>query len=59
MKVVDMFGCNLPVLAKRFEAIGELVTDGTGLLFDTPQDLKRALVEVAGGFPDHSEVNIF
>lgn len=57
MKVVDMFGCHLPVLAKRFSAIHELVTDGvTGMLFDTANELKLALVELSAGFPRYSQV---
>lgn len=52
-----MFGCHLPVLAKQFEAISELVISGsTGLIFDTHHDLKRGLVELAAGFPKHHEV---
>lgn len=57
MKVVDMFGCRLPVLAKRFEAIGELVFEGqTGVTFDTSNELKQTLVEFSLGFPNHSQV---
>ncbi|KAI1729610.1 glycosyl transferases group 1 domain-containing protein [Ditylenchus destructor] len=55
MKVVDMFGCHLPVLAKKFEAINELVVDGTtGKLFDNSQELKQDLIELAAGFPKNS-----
>ena len=40
LQVVDMFGCGLPVCAKAFSCIGELVTDGQdGLLFSSPQQL--------------------
>ncbi|KAI1713749.1 chitobiosyldiphosphodolichol beta-mannosyltransferase [Ditylenchus destructor] len=55
MKVVDMFGCHLPVLAKKFDAINELIVDGaTGKLFDNSQELKQDLIELAAGFPKHS-----
>lgn len=60
MKVVDMFGCHLPVLAKKFEAINELVVDGTtGKLFDNSQELKQDLIELAAGFPKNSHVISF
>jgi glycosyltransferase involved in cell wall biosynthesis len=60
MKVVDMFGCSIPVLAKRFPAIGELVIDGVnGRLFDKESDLKQSLIELATGFPNFSEVFYF
>jgi len=55
MKIVDMFGCHLPVVAKRFSAIEELVTDGeNGILFDTPQELKTALLSLSEGWPRDS-----
>jgi len=54
MKVVDMYGCHLPVLAKRFKAIGELVVDdSTGVLFDSPTELKQGIVRMTTGFPTH------
>ncbi|KAK6740025.1 hypothetical protein RB195_008473 [Necator americanus] len=54
MKVVDMFGAGIPVLAKRFNCIGELVQDGqNGHLFDTATDLFQHLYALATGFPTH------
>jgi beta-1,4-mannosyltransferase len=54
MKIVDMFGCGLPVLAKRFQAIDEQVTEGqNGRLFDTPTNLRQILIELATGFPNN------
>ena len=45
MKVVDMFGCGTPVLAKGFEALGELVKDGmNGRIWNTPEDLGKQLI---------------
>lgn len=52
MKVVDMFGSKLPVLAKRFPAIPELVKDEVnGILFDTAKDLELAIIRVSEKFP--------
>lgn len=57
MKVVDMFGAGIPVLAKRFNCIGELVQDGqNGHLFDTATDLFQHLYGLATGFPTHCKV---
>ena len=42
MKVVDMFGCGIPVLAKNFPALKELVKDGeNGKVFENSQELSR------------------
>ncbi|KAK4702601.1 hypothetical protein P7C70_g3621, partial [Phenoliferia sp. Uapishka_3] len=44
MKVVDMFGCGLPVCALDFACIGELVKDGVnGKVFSTPEQLADQL----------------
>ncbi|XP_076459838.1 chitobiosyldiphosphodolichol beta-mannosyltransferase-like [Babylonia areolata] len=53
MKVVDMFGCGLPVCAVRYDCIEELVKPGiNGLLFDDSQQLAQQLQELVGEFPD-------
>jgi beta-1,4-mannosyltransferase len=45
MKVVDMFGCGLPVLAKSFPCIAELVRDGkNGRVFETGEELGDQMV---------------
>ena len=44
MKVLDMFGCGVPVLAKRFDALPELVNEGVnGRAFDDAEDLAQML----------------
>lgn len=44
MKIVDMFGCGLPVLAKRFSCIHELITEGlNGRTFTDSEDLTQCL----------------
>uniref|UniRef100_A0A915PAY1 Glycosyl transferase family 1 domain-containing protein n=1 Tax=Setaria digitata TaxID=48799 RepID=A0A915PAY1_9BILA len=54
MKVVDMLGCGLPVIAKRFGCIGELVSDGhNGRLFDTSHELSQIIKSLTCGFPLH------
>lgn len=55
MKVVDMFGCGLPVAAKRFPAIGELVKeDENGVLFDTSEQLAVFLTKWFANFGSES-----
>ncbi|OLY84517.1 Chitobiosyldiphosphodolichol beta-mannosyltransferase [Smittium mucronatum] len=40
MKIVDMFGCGLPVLAYNFKCIGELVSNGVnGYIFNDSDEL--------------------
>ncbi|KAM6542741.1 hypothetical protein CsatB_007188 [Cannabis sativa] len=53
MKVVDMFGCGLPVCAVSYSCIKELVTvEKNGLLFSSPSELADELLHLFKGFPD-------
>jgi beta-1,4-mannosyltransferase len=48
MKVVDMFGAGLPVLAVHYRCIGELLTDGcNGYTFRNAQELCQRLIELS------------
>ncbi|XP_012942962.1 chitobiosyldiphosphodolichol beta-mannosyltransferase [Aplysia californica] len=54
MKVVDMFGCGLPVCAVKFECIDELVKhDVNGLIFRDSSELLTQLQDLLGGFPSN------
>uniref|UniRef100_A0A915M7N7 Chitobiosyldiphosphodolichol beta-mannosyltransferase n=1 Tax=Meloidogyne javanica TaxID=6303 RepID=A0A915M7N7_MELJA len=58
MKVVDMFGSKVPVLAKRFPAIPELVKDGVnGILFDMAEELELAIIRISEKFPKNEVLN--
>ncbi|KAH8920324.1 glycosyltransferase family 33 protein [Atractiella rhizophila] len=60
MKVVDMFGCGLPVCALRFSSIDELVLEGkNGHLFSTPPELASLLSKLLSDYPSFpSELDV-
>lgn len=59
MKVVDMFGCGLPVCAVSFSCITELVEVGkNGLLFSTSSELADEFMMLFKGFPDKCDALI-
>jgi len=44
MKIVDMFGCHLPVCALNFACLPELVCDGhNGLIFNNSKELANQM----------------
>ncbi|XP_074588217.1 UDP-glycosyltransferase TURAN [Curcuma longa] len=56
MKVVDMFGCGLPVCAASYSCIKELVkVEKNGLLFSSPSELADEFMMLFKGFPDKCE----
>ncbi|KAF7822483.1 UDP-glycosyltransferase TURAN isoform X1 [Senna tora] len=56
MKVVDMFGCGLPVCAVSYSCIEELVrVDKSGLLFSSSSELADQLLMLFKGFPDECD----
>jgi beta-1,4-mannosyltransferase len=57
MKVVDMFGCGLPVCSYKFACINELVKHKrNGLLFEDSAQLARQLYRLLKDFPNKSEL---
>lgn len=57
MKIVDMFGCGLPVCSVDYQCIGELVKPGYGELFTDADGLCKQLVKLLSGFPENSLLN--
>eukprot|EP01127_Copromyxa_protea_P021955 TRINITY_DN7685_c0_g1_i3.p1 TRINITY_DN7685_c0_g1~~TRINITY_DN7685_c0_g1_i3.p1 ORF type:complete len:114 (+),score=8.62 TRINITY_DN7685_c0_g1_i3:269-610(+) len=58
MKVVDMFGCQLPVCAINYTALPELVKDNiNGLIFKTPSQLAEQIYGLFSSFPCTSELD--
>ncbi|KAE9409389.1 mannosyltransferase [Gymnopus androsaceus JB14] len=58
MKVVDMFGCGLPVCALNFKCLPELVKDGkNGLIFNNSDELARQLESLLVSFPSSQRLD--
>ncbi|KAJ7596827.1 mannosyltransferase [Mycena floridula] len=58
MKVVDMFGCGLPVCALDFDCLNELVIDDfNGLVFKGATQLSEQLVTLFDSFPNSSKLS--
>ncbi|MBA0766608.1 hypothetical protein Gotri_015636 [Gossypium trilobum] len=56
MKVVDMFGCGLPVRAVSYSCIDELVkVEKNGLLFSSSSKLADELLMLFRGFPNECD----
>jgi len=58
MKVVDMFGCGLPVCALNFKCLDELVKDGVnGVVFENAEQLATQIESLLRSFPDSSALS--
>ncbi|KAF8323368.1 mannosyltransferase [Clavulina sp. PMI_390] len=58
MKIVDMFGCGLPVCALNFACLDELVKPGiNGVVFDTAQELAEHFEHLLASFPTNPELD--
>ena len=50
MKILDMYGCGVPVLAMGFSALHELVEDGVnGMVFGDDKELAECIVKIGKG----------
>ncbi|PVZ98643.1 hypothetical protein BB558_005351 [Smittium angustum] len=57
MKIVDMFGCGLPVLSYKFNCIEELVKPGVnGEIFESSEELTKQLKVIAENYLDNGNV---
>jgi len=57
MKIVDMFGCGVPVCALDFACLSELVINGTnGVIFQNAAGLADHLGKLLEGFPNASNL---
>eukprot|EP01126_Amoeba_proteus_P036637 TRINITY_DN373_c0_g1_i26.p1 TRINITY_DN373_c0_g1~~TRINITY_DN373_c0_g1_i26.p1 ORF type:complete len:394 (-),score=67.28 TRINITY_DN373_c0_g1_i26:194-1375(-) len=60
MKIVDMFGCELPVCALEYPTLPELVTNGeTGLFFSTSEELAKQIFKLFLEFPKTNQLDRF
>ncbi|KAJ4458149.1 putative UDP-glycosyltransferase TURAN [Paratrimastix pyriformis] len=59
MKVVDMFGCGLPAVARRFLSIDELVTPQKGLIFETASELADQIFGLLSDWPRRQRLREF
>lgn len=58
MKVVDMFGCGLPVCALNFKCLDELVKDGkNGVVFSDAMGLTEKLEDLFVDFPKSTKLS--
>jgi len=58
MKVVDMFGCGLPVCALSFACLPELIKDNqNGLIFKDASQLAEQLERLFASFPNSIQLN--
>ena len=59
MKVLDMFGCQVPVVALQYQCLSELVKhDVNGKVFKTSQQLKEQMMTLLTGFPQVDDDDI-